>query len=265
VNDPVKLGSMLFTLVDPHRGHERAYNRWYERDHYYAGCMIGPWLLAGSRWVAPRAYKRLRLPADSPFARPLDAGSYLAIYWIHAGHHDDHFRWAGEQVHRLYAQGRGFRERSHVHTALYDHRSCVYRDADPVPVELVLDHRYPGLVVGVLERETAASEMELDAWLAGEALPKLLAGTPIACAAIFTPHPTEGSPTQNAPMDLGSAPGGPERRLLLFFLEADPASEWERFRGFADAVAGSRLAQTLFLGPWLPTVVGTDTHANDLW
>jgi len=29
--DPVKLGSMLFTLVEPRRGHEVAYNRWYER------------------------------------------------------------------------------------------------------------------------------------------------------------------------------------------------------------------------------------------
>ncbi len=261
----MKLGSMLFTLVDPHRGHEVAYNRWYERDHYYAGCMIGPWLLAGSRWVAPRAHKRLRLPADSPFTRSADAGSYLAIYWIHADHHDDHFQWSGEQVHRLYSHGRGFPERSHVHTALYDHRNCVYRDADPVPVELALDHRYPGLVVCALERVAKAGEKELDAWLEREALPKLLAGSRVACSAIFAPHPTEGSPTQNAPMDLGSAPGGSERRLLLFFLESDPAAEWERFQGFAETVAASRLAQSLFLGPFLPTVVGTDTHTGDLW
>src|SRR5690242_6951430 len=33
---PIKVGSMLLTLVDPNRGFERAYNRWYERDHYYA-------------------------------------------------------------------------------------------------------------------------------------------------------------------------------------------------------------------------------------
>ena len=35
--EPIKLGSMLFTLVEPRRGHEVAYNRWYERDHFYAG------------------------------------------------------------------------------------------------------------------------------------------------------------------------------------------------------------------------------------
>ncbi len=50
----VRLGSMLFTLVEPHRGHELAYNRWYETDHFYAGCMMGPWLFAGRRWVATR-------------------------------------------------------------------------------------------------------------------------------------------------------------------------------------------------------------------
>ena len=43
----IKVGSMLLTLVDPNRGFEVAYNRWYERDHFYAGCMIGPFLFAG--------------------------------------------------------------------------------------------------------------------------------------------------------------------------------------------------------------------------
>ncbi len=57
--EPVKLGSMLFTLVEPHRGHEVAYNRWYERDHFYAGCMVGPYNFAGRRWVATAALKSL--------------------------------------------------------------------------------------------------------------------------------------------------------------------------------------------------------------
>jgi hypothetical protein len=54
---PVKLGSMLFTIVEPHAGHEVAYNRWYERDHFYAGCLIGPYNFAGKRWVATRDLK----------------------------------------------------------------------------------------------------------------------------------------------------------------------------------------------------------------
>ena len=142
---PVKVGSMLFTMVDPHRGHEVAYNRWYERDHFYAGCLIGPWLFAGGRWVATRALKDLRFPADSPFADPVDAGSYLSIYWVHEGHEAEHFAWATKQVRWLYANGRGFAERTHAHTALYSLVARHQRDADSVPLELALDHGYDGL------------------------------------------------------------------------------------------------------------------------
>ena len=59
---PVKVGSALITMVDPNPGYENAYNRWYERDHFYAGCMIGPFLFAGSRWVATRPMKDARWP-----------------------------------------------------------------------------------------------------------------------------------------------------------------------------------------------------------
>jgi len=264
---PVEVGSMLFTLVDPQRGSEVAYNRWYERDHFYAGCMIGPWLFAGGRWVATRALKDLRFPADSAFARPVDAGSYLAIYWVHAGHHDEHFKWASDQVHWLYGNGRGFAQRTHVHTALYDYRNTTYRDADPVPVELALDHGYAGLVVAVLERAPGVSEAALDAWLAEQGLPKLLAGSPIAMASNWTPHAIEGSPTRNAPMDLGSAPGGAERRLQMFFLEKAPTARglWSRFRRYGALVAKSGLARPLLVAPFLATAVGTDQYTDQLW
>ena len=53
---PIRLGAMLFTMIEPHRGHEVAYNRWYERDHLYAGCTVGPYNFAAKRWVAhPRS------------------------------------------------------------------------------------------------------------------------------------------------------------------------------------------------------------------
>ena len=38
---PIKLGTLLFTMVEPEKGHEVEYNRWYEHDHFYSGCMIG--------------------------------------------------------------------------------------------------------------------------------------------------------------------------------------------------------------------------------
>ena len=61
-HDEIKLGSFLLTIVEPHKGHEVAYNRWYERDHFYSGCMIGPWTLAGGRYVATKDCKALRTP-----------------------------------------------------------------------------------------------------------------------------------------------------------------------------------------------------------
>ena len=93
MNDyPIKVGSMLFTMVDPEVGHEVEYNRWYERDHFYAGCMVGPWLFAGKRWVATKELKDLRFPrGDTPVASPVEKGSYLAIYWVLEGKHDEHF------------------------------------------------------------------------------------------------------------------------------------------------------------------------------
>src|SRR5450756_145468 len=61
-DDPIRLGTMLYTLVEPHKGHQVAYNRWYERDHFYAGCQIGAYNFSGARFVATSDLKELRLP-----------------------------------------------------------------------------------------------------------------------------------------------------------------------------------------------------------
>ena len=51
---PIRLGSLLFTMVEPRPGYEVAYNRWYERDHFYSGCMIGAYTVSGARYNAAR-------------------------------------------------------------------------------------------------------------------------------------------------------------------------------------------------------------------
>ena len=65
---PIGIGGALISLVEPHPGTERAYNRWYERDHFYAGCMIGAWTVSGARFVATKECKERRYPADSAIA-----------------------------------------------------------------------------------------------------------------------------------------------------------------------------------------------------
>ena len=61
-DDPIRIGTMLYTLVEPHRGHEVDYNRWYERDHFYAGCQIGAYNFSGARFVSTAPLKGLRYP-----------------------------------------------------------------------------------------------------------------------------------------------------------------------------------------------------------
>ena len=254
---PVKLGHMLFTMVDPHRGEEVAYNRWYERDHFYAGCLVGPWLFAGRRWVAPRALKGLRPDVEGGLAAPdARAGSYVAIYWIHAERLDEHREWAGRQVRWLYQNGRGFTARTHVHTLLYDLEWTMYRDADPVPVELALDHGYPGMVTMAVRRAAGVEIARMDEWWRERALPD----SPIATATSWAPIPQRG-----APMDIPVVEEPERLRMHLFFLDAEPVRSWSHFERLRRDLEASGLGRVVFASPWLPTIVGTDAYASELW
>ncbi len=261
---PVKVGSMLLTMVEPHQGFEAAYNRWYERDHFYAGCMVGPWLFAGSRWVATRELKDLRWPMDGNVAVPYDAGSYIAIYWVEKGHHHEHFEeWAVPQVRDLYASGRGFPERSHVHTSLFDHLGSTYRDDDPVPVDLALDHGYDGLIALWWDARDGTAD-ELRRQLEGGHLPGLLAGSGIEIASSWCPSVPDEGP-RDVPMDLGSPSGSTNRLVQLLFVHGDLASAVAGVRGLTDSVQADGLAELQLAAPFVRTVVGTDTYVDQLW
>lgn len=126
-------GHALITMVEPHPGHEYAYNRWYEDDHYYAGAMAMPWMFAGRRWVATRELQELRYPEASAVARPVTAGCYLSTYWVTDGRYDDHMRWTVGINKRLNRDGRVHQARTHVFTAFQDHEATVYRDGAAGP------------------------------------------------------------------------------------------------------------------------------------
>lgn len=262
---PVRAGSMLLTMVDPHHGYEKAYNRWYERDHYYAGCMIGPFLFAGSRWVAPRYLKDLRWPKGDSVAKPYDAGSYVAIYWVEQGHHKDHFDdWARPQVFWLYSNGRGFAERRHIHTVLFDHIADLYRDSDPVPVDLALDARYDGLVIIWMDGRDGRDARAVHNEIAKDLGPKLLAGSPIESLSTWSPSPGE-STERNSPMDLGSPAGGPERACQLLFVRGDVRDVVDRVRSYAEGIEKAGIADIRLVAPWFATKIGTDTYVDELW
>lgn len=244
IGGEVRLGSMLFTLVEPHRGHEVAYNRWYERDHFYAGCMVGPWLFAGRRFVATKELKDQRSGAEADLFGGAGLGSYLAVYWILDEHHDDHVDWALRQVQWLHANGRMYAERDHIHTLLYRHAfTASGRADDAVPAELALDHPFGGLTATLLRPAAGQSPEQVGQQVAATA-PELAIG--------FTPIPL--------PPDAPVSQQGHDRLegcvLVLSFTTEAP--------GGAPAPPPAD-GEVLWSGPFVPTVPGTDRYTDQLW
>ncbi|MGB7050094.1 MAG: hypothetical protein WBG41_00840 [Acidimicrobiales bacterium] len=267
-DDPVRLGTMLYTLVEPHRGHQVGYNRWYERDHFYAGCQIGAYNFAGARFVATADLKALRLPppgasgvAVGPVADSA-AGSYLGVYYVLDGHHDEWNRWAVDQVNTLHAAGRMFEHRDHIHTGLYRFEWEHRRDEDGVPAELTLDHRFAGLVSVFVDAAEGKGAADVARLYREDLLPRLLPGTPVASALGFSPLPL----LNDAPGDVPRADSSQERALILFFVDEHPAASWpEMLAGQESTLERAGVGRVSWASPFVATVPGTDTYADRLW
>lgn len=261
--EPIKLGSMLVTLVEPRRGHEVDYNRWYERDHFYAGCMIGPYQFAGRRFVATADLKRLRQPDPSPITGSPFRGSYIAIYWVLDGYHDTWNRWAVDQVNALHRAGRMFEERDHVHTLLYRFAWEARRDGEfGLPAELALDHPMRGLVAVWTDRADGVGAEEFATWQRDQHLVAMLPGTSARLVVACDPLPL----LVDAPGDVPRTEGDDRRQLTLWFLDEHPADAWTSVIGaHRDAVDASGKATVVTAVPFIPTVVGTDTYTDQLW
>lgn len=255
-------GHALITMVEPHPGHEYAYNRWYEDDHYYAGAMAMPWMQAGRRWVATRDLQLLRYPEKSAIAQPVTAGCYLSTYWITAGRYDDHMRWTVAVNKRLNRDARVYHDRTHVLTAFQNHEATVYRDGAAGPRDVhALDHPYAGLVLQVVEADTPERRAPLLHWLRTRHLPKRLPGSPAALVTVFSPTPLPGDRMTY----VKQVEGVDTRLTLLWFLQTDPRECWEPyFTGLDAAVAESELGRVELVAPFIPTVPGTDTYVDRL-
>jgi len=250
---PIKLGGALITLVEPHRGHEVEYNRWYERDHFYAGCMIGAWTIAGGRYVATAEHKAVRFPEDSPVVDDLAAGSYVALYWVLAGKFGEWMKWGTDQVNWLHANDRMFPHRDHIHTTMYKFRAEAHAEPDGVPVELALDRGYPGLVLMMAEPPDGKDAAWLTEWFAGRA------PAPADQVATFTAVPLLADAPPDVPLTAET-----ERITLLYFDRSDPLDHWAGYETIARdlADAGGRV---VYAAPFVKTIPGTDTYTDRLW
>jgi hypothetical protein len=258
---PIKLGTLLYTMVEPDPGHEVAYNRWYEHDHFYAGCMIAQYNFAGDRFIATRRLKELRYPPTSPMTPDPMSGSFLALYWVLKGHHDDWNRWSVDQVQWLHANGRMFKERTHIHTALYDHQWAVQHDEAGTPIEQALDRNYPGLVVNVGEYADGATHEDVERWTREWSATAMDAGWGPDLIGYSTPLPL----LADAPPDVPRMANAERRFLQLHFVNHDPADQWaDGYGRFGEAMNASGVATHLWTAPFINTVFGTDAYTDQL-
>jgi hypothetical protein len=247
----IALGSALFTLVEPHRGHEVAYNRWYERDHFYAGCMNGPYYFSGRRWVSTKDLKDQRIGSADPLFGDDRLGSYLALYWTPKGRFRDNTDWSTRQVHWLHANERMFAERDHIHTLLYIYKGADARDADGVPPELALDHPFRGLGAVIVERTGEATP----------ARPALVVDGPVAMVLSLRAVPLPA----DAPVSQPGTEGAEERELQLWFADDEPGDWWSAVGDYADTLAEAGTGRVRWASPFVPTVPGTDRYTDQLW
>ena len=247
-----RLGRLLVSLMDAAPGHERDFHRWYERDHFYAGCMTGPGFFAGRRFVATRALRALRRPRPSAFLPDPDAGAFLALYFLADGDPAHAERWAVDQVNALVAAGRMHPQRRPVHAGFYDPCFEVAREPEGVPAALALDHPFGGVVLASFE-DAGGAEPRLR-----DALDRCLPGTAVALALGFAPRPLLADAPAYVPRPAGLA----GRRLVVCFVEGDPAPALEPLAAGLDALgAGARLDA---LAPFVPTVPGTDRFVEEI-
>lgn len=264
---PARVGHALITMVEPHPGHEREYNRWYEDDHFISGALDHPWMYSGRRWVATRDLQQLRYPADTTFTEPITAGCYLGTYWVVDGRKDHHKQWTYERNNWLTSRDRSYREfRTHVFTSFQDLAGSV-RVSDDVPsAELTLIDANPGLVLQVVDAPDASGRDALERWLLDEYLPaRVVPGSPVEIAMVWRVNPPDSGNKPEVRAAAEKTAGTGNRLTILWFLGRPPIEIWDDF--FVDEqkhIAVSGKGRTVFVAPFIPAKMGTDAYVDQL-
>ena len=226
----VEIGTAIVSYIEPHAGQAVAFNRWYERDHFPATVKAGPGVFSAARFVATRDCKALRPDDGRLFGDPAH-GSYLAVAWVLPDKQAEWDEWVGGEMETIAAQGRLFAGRDHVHTAVYE---CVSQSG-AVDATVALECGFPGAIVVAGESNLPRFETP-DADIAA-AIELRLARTIISQAE------------------------APPHDLLFALCERDPLAAFSSRR---DRLDGRGAAGATFASPFLATIPGTDTYADEI-
>jgi hypothetical protein len=229
----VAVGTAVIAYIEPHAGQAEAFNRWYERDHFYAATTAGPGAFSGARWVATRSCKTVRPPAARWFGDP-GRGSYLTTVWLLDGTQAEWDTWVGAQMERLRGEpDRMFAGRDHLQTGVYrfgeEHRAPA-----GVSTATAIDHPFGGVVLLAVSPGAAA------------ATAAALVHDDVPTVATFLPERTILTTTEP-----------PDHELVLGFTPNDPLALW-------NSRVGPLLDRVGFASPFVRTIPGTDAYTDDL-
>jgi hypothetical protein len=104
----ISIGTAIVSYIEPEPGYARAFNEWYERDHFPATVLAGPGVFAGARFVATKECKQRR--TGSMFGDPA-RGSYLAVAWVLPGKQSEWDAWVAAEMKAIAAERRLFAHR----------------------------------------------------------------------------------------------------------------------------------------------------------
>ena len=137
------------------------------------------------------------------------------------------------------------------------------RDADGVPPELALDHRFAGMVAVIGELADGVEHDDIDALVPRQRMPALIDGierSRSGCASRRSRCSSTRRVTCRARRASSVA------SCSLYFTDDDPAESWAAFASRGRGVEGERArAGLLWAAPFIPTIPGTDTYTDQLW
>lgn len=223
----VRIGSLVFALIEPARGRARAFNHWYERDHFYTTGLAAPGVFSAARFI------------------DRTAGWHLALYYVLPGHDAARVAFATEQVVLAGQQGRTFEDREHLHTWTYTVDETWRAATGSVPPALALDHRYPALSVAMFDDDRRGSVAALTA--------RLDASSTAATALILRPE------SRVMPSTWDGDPDPDRRRIALVFgTDASVAEPGTTTTSLFDDLPGH-----VWSGSFAAAIIGTDTYVDD--
>jgi hypothetical protein len=262
-DNPIRFGSGVVTLLDPKRGAERSFNRYYERERFFATVMLGPGVLSGKRFVAGRREKAQRRIFDASLDP--ERGSFLNMYWV-LGDGKELEEWTPGQVERLQAEGRTNWDRVPYWAYRPQLEWSVSGPPDTIPAVLALLHGYKGLVMAIARPSSPAEFDEASAWYRAACAPGTIDGrSPARLCVAFRAHRRF---VPRTPGDLPPAGfSSDEVQLLLFwFLEDEPGESWTAIADcHEERLAATHLLTPVWMSPFVATVPGTDRYMDSLW